>query len=98
VALSFDYPDPPTEAGIVQREGLASPELAEQLVRFAIRTRHLRDEGLDEGASTRMLVHAALLARAGLSPHEAALQAIAEPLSDDPDVGAALRALVIASF
>ncbi|MDR7152091.1 nitric oxide reductase NorQ protein [Hydrogenophaga palleronii] len=98
VAMNFDYPDPPTETGIVQREGLASSELAGQLVRFAVRTRHLRDEGLEEGASTRMLVHAALLARAGLSPHDATMQAIADPLSDDPDVGAVLRALVLASF
>jgi len=98
VALGFDYPDPPVEAGIVQREGQAAPGLAAQLVQLAIRTRRLRDEGLEEGASTRMLVHAALLAHAGLLPMEAALQAIAEPLSDDPELGAALRALVRASF
>lgn len=98
VALSFDYPEPPIESGIVQREGMAAPDLAEQLVRLAIRTRRLRGEGLDEGASTRMLVHAALLVGAGLSAHDAAMQAIAEPLSDDPDMGAALRALVLASF
>jgi nitric oxide reductase NorQ protein len=45
-----------------------------------------------------MLVHAALLARAGLSPHDAAMQAIADPLSDDPELGSVLRALVHASF
>lgn len=98
VALGFDYPEPPVEAGIVVREGQATPELAGQLVQLAIRTRRLRDEGLIEGASTRMLVHAALLVHAGLSSLDAALQAIAEPLSDDPDVGATLRALVRASF
>lgn len=98
VALSFSYPDPQTEARIVVREGFATPELAEQLVRLAVRTRRLRDEGLVEGASTRMLVHAALLVRAGLSLQAAASQAIAEPLSDDSDVGATLHALVRASF
>lgn len=98
VALAFDYPDPATEAAIVQHEGLAPAELAGQLVNLAIRTRRLRDEGLEEGASTRMLVHAALLARAGLSHHDAALQAIVEPLSDDPDLSAVLRALVRAGF
>ncbi|WP_439590570.1 CbbQ/NirQ/NorQ/GpvN family protein [Hydrogenophaga sp.] len=98
VALGFDYPEPGTEAAIVAHEGGVDGELAMRLVQLATRTRHLRDEGLDEGASTRMLVHAALLTRAGLSMHDAALQAIAEPLSDDPEVGTALRALVRASF
>ena len=98
VALAFDYPAPEVEASIVAHEGAADRELAVRLVQLATRTRHLRDEGLDEGASTRMLVHAALLVRAGLTPHDAALQAIAEPLSDDPEVGTALRALVRASF
>lgn len=98
VALGFDYPDPQTEATIVEREGRAAPELAARLVQLAVRTRRLRAEGLDEGASTRMLVHAALLAGAGLAPHDAALQAIAEPLSDDPALGATLRELVRASF
>lgn len=98
VALAFDYPEPEAEAAIVAHEGGADGELALRLVQLATRTRRLRDEGLDEGASTRMLVHAALLVRAGLTPHDAALQAIAEPLSDDPEVGAVLRALVRASF
>jgi len=98
VALGFDYPAPETEAAIVKREGGADSDLAKRLVQLGLRTRRLVDEGLDEGASTRMLVHAALLMRAGLSPLDAALQAIADPLSDDPDVGATLRALVRASF
>ena len=98
VALGFDYPAPEVEARIVAHEGGAHAELATRLVQLATRTRHLRDEGLDEGASTRMLVHAALLVRAGLTPHAAALQAIAEPLCDDAEVGAVLRALVRATF
>jgi nitric oxide reductase NorQ protein len=98
VALGFDYPAPETEAAIVEHEGGADSDLAKRLVQLGLRTRRLVDEGLDEGASTRMLVHAALLMRAGLSPQDAALQAIADPLSDDPDVGATLRALVRASF
>lgn len=98
VALNFDYPDAQTETAIVVCEGCAPPELAARLVALGGRTRQLRAEGLDEGASTRMLVHAALLVRAGLAPQDAAMQAIADPLSDEPELGAALRALVRASF
>ncbi|MGS0759466.1 CbbQ/NirQ/NorQ domain-containing protein, partial [Roseateles sp. GG27B] len=40
---------------------------AAAIVGFGLRTRRLQGHGLDEGASTRMLVHAAALQVAGLS-------------------------------
>ncbi|MBX3608998.1 MAG: CbbQ/NirQ/NorQ/GpvN family protein [Hydrogenophaga sp.] len=98
VALGFDYPAPEVEAAIVAHEGGVDAALAERLVQLAIRTRRLRDEGLPEGASTRMLVHAAQLVRAGMAEGAAARLAVAEPLSDDPDLAPSLRALVSASF
>jgi nitric oxide reductase NorQ protein len=98
VALAFDHPEPLVEAAIVAREGGVDEALALRLVQLAVRTRRMADEGLVEGASTRMLVHAALLVRAGLAPHAAALQAVADPLSDEPEVLAALHGLVRASF
>lgn len=97
VALDFHYPAPEAEAAIVAREGGVDGELAMRLVQLGIRTRRLRDEGLDEGASTRMLVHAARLHRAGLALPVAATQAIAAPLSDEPEIAAALHALVRSS-
>ncbi len=98
VALDFHYPAPEVEAAIVAREGGVDGELAMRLVQLGIRTRRLQDDGLDEGASTRMLVHAARLHRAGLALPAAATQAIAAPLSDDPELASALHALVRASF
>jgi nitric oxide reductase NorQ protein len=98
VAMSFEYPDAVRETEIVVHEGGISPDIAMQLVSLAQRTRHLVAEGLDEGASTRMLVHAAQLMRAGRAPDEAAIQAVAEPLTDDPFLAETLRALVTASF
>ena len=98
VALEFAYPEPAAETAIVAREGGVDEPLARRLVQLAERTRRLQDQGLEEGASTRMLVHAALLVRAGRPPQDAALQAIADPLSDDAELLDALRALVRASF
>ncbi len=97
-ALEFDYPGAEAEAAIVAREGGVDAAFASRLVALGRRTRLLQDQGLEEGASTRMLVHAAALARAGLVPRAASLQAIAVPLSDDADMSAALRDLVHASF
>ena len=39
--------------------------MAEQLVKFAQMTRNLKGSGLEEGASTRLLVHAAKLITTG---------------------------------
>ena len=97
-ALEFGYPDAETEAAIVAREGGVEPDVAARLVALGQRTRRLRDDGLDEGASTRLLVHAALLVRAGLTARSACLQAVAAPLSDDPELASVLRELVHASF
>jgi nitric oxide reductase NorQ protein len=97
-SLAFDYPEAAAEAAIVAQEGGILPELAARLVALAQRTRRLQDDGLDEGASTRLLVHAAQLVRAGLAPREACLQAVAAPLSDDPALAGVLRGLVHASF
>lgn len=97
-ALTFDYPAPAVEAAIVAQEAGVDAALAERLVALGQRTRLLQTHGLEEGASTRMLVHAAALVRAGLAPRAACLQAIAVPLSDDPDIAAALQGVVHASF
>ena len=97
-ALVFDYPDAATEAAIVAHEGGVDGLLAAALVGLGRRTRELGAHGLTEGASTRMLVHAAALVCAGLTPRVASLQAIADPLSDEPDIAQALHALVDASF
>ena len=97
-ALSFQHPDATTEAAIVATEAGVSLDLAQRLVGLGQRTRQLQSHGLDEGASTRMLVHAAALVRAGLSPRNACLQAVATPLSDDPDLLKALHGVVHACF
>ena len=53
---------------------------------------------LEEAASTRLLVYAATLIRAGLDPAAAVEHALIEPLSDDGDVKSGLRELVRASM
>jgi nitric oxide reductase NorQ protein len=96
--LAFTYPAAEVEAAIVAREGGVDLGMATRLVALGQRTRRLQDHGLEEGASTRMLVHAAVLLREGLTPRAACLQAIATPLSDDVDIGVALCGVVHASF
>ncbi len=58
LAIDFGYPPPAVEAAIVAREAGTDVELAGTLVAIAERSRNLQGHGLDEGASTRMLIHA----------------------------------------
>ena len=97
-ALEFGYPEPEQEAGIVMRESGLDVERASCIVAFGMRTRRLEGVGLDEGASTRMLVHAAELVVQGLSPTIACRLAMVDALSDDADVTEALQFALEASF
>jgi nitric oxide reductase NorQ protein len=98
VALEFDYPSPELETQIVAAEGGVDETLARKLVKLGELTRNLKGQGLDEGASTRLLVHAAQIVSAGRTPGEAANAAIARALTDDPDMTQTLDDLVRAVF
>jgi nitric oxide reductase NorQ protein len=98
IAIEFDYPDPKTEAKIVAAESRIDDNAAEKLVRLGTMTRALKGSGLDEGASTRLLVHAAKLMRNGVPPRVACAGAIAQPLSDDADMLRAVNELAASIF
>lgn len=97
-ALDFQYPPAETEVAIVAHESGVSTPVAASLVSLGVRTRRLQHHGLDEGASTRMLVHAGLLICQGVQPVTACRIAVAAPLSDDAEMMAALLATVDAVF
>ncbi len=86
VAIEFRYPEATIEETIIRKESGIDAATAAALVRLAQMTRNLKGNGLDEGASTRLLVHAAKLIMRGVSPNSACHGAIAEALSDDPEL------------
>jgi nitric oxide reductase NorQ protein len=83
VAMVFDYPEAEKEAAIVAREGGVDKDLARRLVALAAKIRNIREHGLTEGASTRLLIYAAQLIQAGITPDRACRTAICQPLTDD---------------
>ncbi len=98
VAIEFGYPQPADERTIVVRESGIDEGTAERLVKLAGLTRNLKGNGLDEGASTRLLVHAAKLIVNGVAPREACDGAITQALTDEPDLLAAVNEFVAAVF
>ncbi|MCK6692896.1 MAG: CbbQ/NirQ/NorQ C-terminal domain-containing protein, partial [Thermoanaerobaculia bacterium] len=70
-----------------------APDVALKLVSIGNKIRNLKELGLTETASTRLLVDAAKLIHTGLPKRLSVRVAIVEPLSDDPDILAALSDL-----
>ncbi len=97
-ALEFDYPEASIEADIVAHEADIDADRARKLVALARSTRELKNRGLDEGASTRMLIYAGLLMRDGVSALDSCDMTITRALTDDPDTAQTLRQLVQAQF
>lgn len=95
-AIDFNYPLSDVEAEIVAHEAVVESSLARQLVQIAERSRNLKGHGLDEGASTRMLVHAGQLISKGVPVGEACEVALVLPITDDPDMRDALSSAIAA--
>jgi nitric oxide reductase NorQ protein len=94
VAIELGLPPPDVEAEIVAREARVPHATAAALVRVAERMRPLRDRGLVEAPSTRLVVHAARLVAAGLAPDAACRTALCAVLTDDPELEATLAEIV----
>lgn len=86
LALSFDYPERDIETEVVAHEAGVDAETAARLVRVGAKIRRLKNHGLEEGVSTRLLIYAGRLMSAGLSASDACEAAIVQPLSDDHDL------------
>lgn len=98
VALEFDYPEHELEVTIVSKESGIERNIAEKLVKFAEMTRNLKGNGLEEGASTRLLVHAAKLIADDVPAVTACQSAIAQALTDDAEMLTAINELSASLF
>ncbi len=98
VALDFDFPPAEQETDIVAREGNVDLANARQLVELAHKLRHLRDRGLAEIPSTRLLVATARLIAGGIPIWRACQVALIAPLSDDEALLGAMHDLLQLTF
>ena len=94
IAIEFGFPPPEVEEKIIAVEAGVDQDTAADLVRIGQAIRNLETAGLREVASTRVLIAAGRLAAEGLALRDAALAAVAGPLTDDPLVAAGLAELI----
>ena len=98
VAMTFDYAPAVLETDIVSKETGMDSELSAKLVNIGESARNLKGHGLDEGISTRLLVYAANLIKAGIEPKDACFMALVEPITDDVDIRSTLKHAISAVF
>jgi len=98
VALDFDFPPPDIEATIVAHESGVDESTAGTLVRLGQRVRRLRDQGLAEAPSTRLLIATARLIAGGIPAPQACRAALVGPLTDDPDLVIAISDVINATM
>ncbi|HJV76244.1 MAG TPA: CbbQ/NirQ/NorQ/GpvN family protein [Noviherbaspirillum sp.] len=98
IAINFGFPPADLEQKVLIAETGTDEMRALQLVTLAGHFRQLKDHDLEEAVSTRLLVYAASLMRAGCDPVDACEAALVEPLTDDADTAAALLEVIKATF
>lgn len=98
VAIEFTYPPPEAEKKIVARESGVSEAIASDLAKLGEKVRNLKDHGLQEGVSTRLLIYAGRLIRQGIAPRRACQVAVVWALSDDYDIQRSIEEVVSTIF
>jgi len=96
ITLEFDYPEASLEEEIVVHESGLDRKSASDLRKIAEKIRGLKDRGLDEGVSTRLLIYAGILITKGVEPRRACSVALIKPITDDREIQKTLEEIVAA--
>lgn len=96
IAIEFGYPPKDLETQIVARESGVSEAIAASLVLIGEKIRNLKNHGLEEGVSTRLLVYAGQLIQKGIEPVTACRVALIQPITDDSEMARSLNEIVTA--
>lgn len=98
ISVEFDYPPVEIECEIVRRESGCTEEQALSLARLGEKVRNLREHGLAEGASTRLLIYAGRLMKQGIAARRACQVAIVWTLSDELELQRSIEEVVSSIF
>jgi nitric oxide reductase NorQ protein len=98
ISLEFGYPPRDIESQVVMHEGGVSHEVAENLAKLGEKVRHLKEHGLQEGVSTRLLIYAGRLIASGITARRACQVAVVWGLTDDAEVQRSIEEVVSTIF
>lgn len=98
VAIDFTYPSSEDEQFIIMQEGQVDEKTANNLVKLGKMVRNLRQHGLEEGISTRLLVYAGRLISDGVPPRYACQAAVTRAMTDDLEIQEAITEIIAGIF
>ena len=98
IAIEFNYPPRDVEAEIITHEAGCTPATSLDLARLGEKVRNLKEHGLGEGVSTRLLVYAGKLVAQGIAPRRACQVSITWALTDDLEVQRSIEEVVTSIF
>ncbi len=98
VAIEFDFPDEERETKIISHESGADEGISNQLAVLGQKIRNLKEHGLEEGASTRLLIYAARLIKQGISPKRACQVALTWGITDEVQIQETVDQIVSSIF
>ena len=98
VALEFVFPDPEREAMIIAHESGVDIETSGMLAKLGDKIRNLREHGLEEAASTRVLIYAGRLILEGVQARRACQVSVTWGITDDPQIQRSLDEVVSSIF
>ena len=98
VAIEFDFAPRELEGPIIEHESGCDLKTAQQLALLGEKIRNLIGQGLQEGASTRLLIYAGKLMGRGITARRACEVAVVWGLTDDRDIQKSVMEVVTSIF
>ena len=98
ISIEFGQAPREVEARIIEHESGVDAETADELAKLGEKVRHLKEHGLAEGVSARLLIYAGRLISQGISPRRACQVAVVWALTDDADVQRSIEEVTSAIF
>jgi nitric oxide reductase NorQ protein len=98
ISLEFSHPRKELESKIIAHESGVSAEIAEDLAKLGEKVRNLREHGLSEGVSTRLLVYTGKLIHQGIPARRACQVGVVWALTDDLEVQRSIEEVVSSIF
>lgn len=98
MAIELGHPNRELEAKVIEHEAAVPEAIAVDLAKLGEKVRHLKDHGLLEGVSTRLLIYAGRLIGRGVMPRRACQAAVVWPLTDERAVQHSIEEVVSSIF
>ncbi len=98
IAIEFNYPDREAEAKVIEHESGVAHTVALSLAKLGEKVRNLKNYGLQEGSSTRLLIYAGKLIKQGISPRRACQSAVVWGVTDDSEVQRSIEEIISSIF